>query len=63
MTVGGELCVFPWIFNDTTEYSGCANPDGGTGPWCATEVINGKYIENSGNWDYCNMDLCEGKGE
>ena len=59
MTQNGTPCVFPWKYHDKpTVYTGCANPDEGTGPWCATQLTDGKYIEDSGTWGYCNMDLC-----
>ena len=64
MTQGGQPCVLPWKYhNEPTEYHGCINPDGGTGPWCATELTDGKYVENSGKWEYCNMDTCNEEGE
>ena len=64
ITEGGQPCVFPWKYHDDpTEYKGCANPDGGTGPWCATELTDGKYISDSGKWGYCNLDSCNQTGE
>ena len=64
LTQNGTLCVFPWKYHDEpTEYNGCINPDGGTGPWCAFRLTDGKYVKDSGTWGYCNMDLCNQEGE
>ena len=46
-------------------YNGCANPKGGTEPWCPTVLIDGIYIDGSGKWGLCNMNLssCKQKGQ
>ena len=50
-TKGGEKCVFPFIYNETT-YNGCAM-DGLSRDhaWCATSVNDNGIVD--GHWGYC----------
>ena len=73
ITKSGKHCVFPWKYhNEPTEYTGCVNPaitkpnhnqNNANGPWCATQLTDGKYVENSGTWGYCSMETCNKEGE